>query len=472
MKFAAVFAALAAQAIVAVAAEEKVVTLTEANFESIMKENEYVLVEFYAPWCGHCKSLAPEYEKAAAKLDGQEPKVVLAKVDATQEEALAKQFEVQGFPTLKWFVNGSPKEYTGGRTEDTIVSWITKKVGDAATKITDAEHLDTLKADHKVLVVGAFAEEADAAAFLKAAADEEEVAYAVTVGDAAVAKAAGVEGNGIVVFKQFDAENPAVYGGDATDQEAIATFVSGNSLPLIVEFTQENAPKIFGGKIKSHMLIFVDGDDKATKDDVVAKATPVAEAEKGNLLFVTVDKSDERILEFFGLTAEDLPTVRIVNMGEGAMKKYAFEGEITTEALQKMTTDYKDGKLTVQLKSDEIPEQTEDVFVLVGKQFNEIVNKPGVNVLVEFYAPWCGHCKKLAPIYDELAAKYKGNDNIIIAKMDSTANEVESVQVQGFPTIKFFPADSEEVVDYEGGRDLEGFVAFLEEKIPELKAEE
>lgn len=60
-------------------------------------------------------------------------------------------------------------------------------------------------------------------------------------------------------------------------------------------------------------------------------------------------------------------------------------------------------------------------------------------------APWCGHCKQLAPIWDKLGEKYQDNADIIIAKMDSTANEVEKVSVQSFPTIKFFPAGSKEV---------------------------
>lgn len=77
-------------------------------------------------------------------------------------------------------------------------------------------------------------------------------------------------------------------------------------------------------------------------------------------------------------------------------------------------------------------------------------------------APWCGHCKQLAPIWEELAEKYKDSADVVVAKMDSTANEVEDVKIQSFPTIKFFPKDSDEIIDFNGARTLEAFTKFIE----------
>jgi len=162
-----------------------------------------------------------------------------------------------------------------------------------------------------------------------------------------------------------------------------------------------------------------------------------------------------------------VPTVRLVNFVNDDIKKYTLEGEITTENIAAFYNNFKSGNVQPTFKSEEIPEENnEPVKVIVGKSFKDIVLDSTKDVLVEFYAPWCGHCKSLTPIYDALAKKLSYNDNLVIAKIDGTANEIEGVSVQGFPTIKLWPANNKATpIDFDGERTEEGFLKFLREQL-------
>jgi protein disulfide-isomerase A1 len=136
--------------------ESYVLSLTKDTFDDAVKTNKYLLVKFVAPWCGHCKSLAPAYAAAAKQLAESGSEIKLASVDATIEKDLAKNFDVKGFPTLKFFSDGVTVEYTGGRAQDDIVSWLKKKTGPAADELKTVDELNKFQQSGEVVVIGAF----------------------------------------------------------------------------------------------------------------------------------------------------------------------------------------------------------------------------------------------------------------------------------------------------------------------------
>ncbi|KAG7381969.1 hypothetical protein PHYPSEUDO_005440 [Phytophthora pseudosyringae] len=473
MKLALLFAAAVVVRAAEFEEEDDVLVLTEGNFAEAVAGHDTLLVEFYAPWCGHCKKLTPEYAAAAKNLKEMDPPIRLAKVDATAESKLAEQFAVRGFPTLKFFKGDveAVKDYDGGRTSAEIEKWVVKKSGPAVKIVETAAELDEIKEANDVVVFAVVdAEEGEARATLEKLADADDLAVYVASTSADVTQDAAAV-NKVVLYKKFD-EGKVVYEGEF-EKEALGEFVKANSLPLVITFTQDKAPMIFGGDMTEHVLAFVD----TTKDYVsgIEAAFKVpAKANKGKLLHVIMPSTEKRIVDYFGLKEEEMPAVMLVNMG-GSMKKYGFDykaddfvakiEDSLADDLVAFEKSYFEGKLTPQLKSaDPEDDSDEAVKVIVGKEFQERVIDNEKDVLVEFYAPWCGHCKALAPKYEELAEKFADVDSVMIAKMDATENEIDhaGVDVRGFPTLIFFPGkDKQNPVVYEGSRDVEGFTEFL-----------
>ncbi|EST07751.1 Thioredoxin domain protein [Kalmanozyma brasiliensis GHG001] len=239
--------------LVATALAGNVLDLTASkDFEKHIGKSQGVLVKYYAPWCGHCKNLAPIYEKVADAFAQQKDTVLIAKVDADKNKQLGQKADIKGFPTLKWYPAGStvPEEFNSGRDLESIAKLVTEKSGKKST-----------------------------------------------------------------------------------------------------------------------------------------------------------------------------------------------------------------------IKPPPPPAATQ----LTSRNFDDIVLKEGKDVLVEFYAPWCGHCKNLNPIYQQVAQDFSGDDDCVVAQMDADQESNKAIAqrygVSSYPTLVFFPkGDKSNPQPYNGGRGEEDFIKFLNDK--------
>ena len=438
--------------------EKDVIILTDSTFDKAVEKYEYLLVLFYAPWCGHCKKFHPEYEKAATVL--RKENLYLSKVDATVEKKLAEKYEIQGFPTVKLFIKGQPIEYTGGRKESEVINWMRKKSGPATKDLKTVDEVEKFQKDNDVVLVYFGTDKTDIEEFTKVARKNEDFPFAVVQSEEVTKKF--TKPRTVVLFKNFDEKKQEL---TEVKEKAIEQFIDKYSAPKVMKFDEKAAQIIFGKALPAIMLYASQKSEKWGEYEKLMRS--VSEKLNGKLKVVLTDIKEgmaARLAEYIGVKDSDLPSVRIADTRTD-LKKYNMEGEITEQNILKFVEDWENKKLKPHLKSAEEPKENKgDVLIVVGKTFERDVIKNDKDVMLLFYATWCGHCKALHPKYEEVAKKLKEkNPKLVMAKIDATENEVESVNISGFPTVKFYPGNKKDKapLDYNGDRSVEDIIKFI-----------
>lgn len=382
--------------------EEEAMTaldLSEANFKDQVGSGPH-LIMFFAPWCGHCKRLAPVWEELAVTHNKKEEKeVTIAKVDCTQQTALCSAQDVTGYPTLKFFKAGFEKEdgvkYRGNRDLAALERFIQEKLGNEVEE-------EAVKAP-----ASAEAEVKDGLHILSAAS----FPSSIEKGDTFIKFYAPWCGHCIKLAPTWD--------------------------ELAKIFEKDDQVKIAKIDCTEHQSVCQENDIRGYPTLAYYRAGQKVETYKGARALL------------------DLKDFVSAQKGEKGAEA-AVDGKVP------------EGKASPVLKLD-------------NTNFEESV-KEGI-VFVKFFAPWCGHCKVLAPTWEELALAYEGTDGVTIGHVDCTAGEqanralCDGQGVNGFPTLLIFK-DGVKVEEYNGKRELSDLKAFVdkhtvatEEKVVE-KAEE
>lgn len=252
---------------------------------------------------------------------------------------------------------------------------------------------------------------------------------------------------------------------------ALGEWVWPASLPLVGELTPRTAAR-YGKAEKTVVRVGVptNWESDAKGSNYFLNRIRKVAAEFPSLAFAVVkpDSQLAQIADFglekgdFSITAEAPPLP-----GGSKFKADGLWSAKDSSALTAFAEALVAGGLEPYIKSEPEPEGLAGgVTVVTGRSFDRLVLDDSKDVFIEFYAPWCGHCKSLAPKYEELAQLLAPVETLLIAKLDATANDWSRknvYEVKGFPTIYFKPAGGEPVV-YDGARETKDMAAWLSTK--------
>lgn len=246
----------------------------------IAKSNHTSIVEFYAPWCGHCQNLKPAYEKVAKNLAGL-AKVAAVDCDDEGNKPLCGQMGVQGFPTLKIVRPGKKpgrpvvEDYKGARSAKAIVDAVVEKIPNHVKRVTDKELDDFLTESNDTAKAILFTDKGTTSALLRALAID-------FLGNIQVAQIRNKEKKAVQLFGVD--EFPTVVLLPGGDKEGIVYSGELKKEPLVDFFSQVAAPNPDpapgNGKAKADKKGKKDTKNKADKKDKTDTKEKADTAEK------------------------------------------------------------------------------------------------------------------------------------------------------------------------------------------------
>ncbi|KAL9357515.1 hypothetical protein Peur_050768 [Populus x canadensis] len=443
--------------------KEYVLTLDHSNFTETVTKHDFVVVEFYAPWCGHCQNLAPEYEKAASILSSNNPQIVLAKVNADEKvnQEISEKYDVQGFPTIKILRKGgtSVNEYKGPRDADGIAEYLKKQTGPASAELKSADDATSFIGDNKVVIVGVFpkfsGEEFES--FL-AVADKlrSDYEFAHTLDAKHLPRGeSSVSGPLVRLFKPFD---ELFVDSKDFNVDALEKFIEESSAPIVTVYDDEpsNHPyivKYFDSPLDKAMLFLNFSGDNA--DSIKTNYQEVAEQHKGDgLIFLLGDlEASQSALQYFGLKEDQAPLL-VIQTTDG--KKY-LKSNLESDHIAPWVKEYKEGNVPPFIKSEPIPEANEEpVKVVVADSLDDLVTKSGKN-----------------GVYDMQLCRVHRFFLHYIIRLDATANDIpgDTYDVKGFPTV-YFRSASGKLVQYEGDKTKQDIIDFIEKNRDKVAQQE
>lgn len=324
----------------------KVLVLDESNFDSAIASFDHILVDFYAPWCGHCKRLSPELDAAAPVLATLKEPIIIAKVDADKHTRLAKKYDVDAYPTILLFNHGVPTEYRGPRKADLLVRYL-KKFSASDVSILDSDS-----------AVNMFVEEAG-------------TFFPIYIGfglNSSVLEKFGIKykknawfsvakdfSEDLMVLHDFDKipalvslnpqynERNTFYG--PFEEDFLEDFVRQNLIPLAVPVSYETL-KLMKADGRKIVLTIVEDEDEETTRELIKLLKAAASANRDLIFGYVGVKQMEEFAENFDIDTK-LPKMVIWDKSDdylSVVDSETIEGEDQGTQITKFLEGYREGR--------------------------------------------------------------------------------------------------------------------------------
>lgn len=330
-------------------ANAQVKVATSANFSQVLASTDVVMVKFYAPWCGHCKALQPEYEEAA-KLIGDV--ATLAEVDCTQEHDLAQKYNVTGYPTVIIFHKGEVVErYGGPRKASDIAKYITMQTKEAVKVVTSAEELEKMMEDKDtpLCVIKSTSATTPFAKSMNEIAGTMRATHTFALVTDESIKVADAPMQSLTVFRGKDEYEK--YEGGVLDKEAIKTFLAIAQIPFLGEISPVTYKKYMTEKPVGWLFLH-----KNNSDEMKQQLIEVARKVRKDVIFCWVDADMYSAIGQQMALPANVSYPALVIEGKKRHYIYPLNETITKDGVLQFVDKFMKGEVKPTLLSEPVPE--------------------------------------------------------------------------------------------------------------------
>lgn len=446
--------------------EKDVLLINEDNFNIAMHEFKYILVLFYSKDDPNCQEIIPEFEKAASML--KKENFVSGKIDSDESDQIVHYYKIEIFPSIVLLKKAMPINYEGEKKAEQIRDWLKEQTKKNYTKLTTNKELEEFKKKSDISLVYFGTKEESKNELDLAERKMDNIPMGIVNNVELIKENAKPEDKKeyIILFTSFDKDKHYLF--DIKSQK-IVDFYNIYFSPKVIEFAAQTAPILFAKRFNS-LIVFSLKREKHYEESkkILSNIWPKVNTKLKLFVSDIEEGMSVKLSEYCGVKEKELPKPFILEPVSENPLKFKMEGELTEENLLKFIENWENKKIKPFLKTEEIPEENDgDVFIVVGKTFKKEVLDNNKDVVMYFFAPWCEHCKEFYPGYEKLARKLKNkNPNLILAKMDSTENDIEDFPIKKYPTIKFYPgnAKNKEPIHFNNRGSIDDLLHLIKEK--------
>ncbi|CAD8083585.1 unnamed protein product [Paramecium sonneborni] len=436
-----------------------VLVLNDNTINAAIKQFDYLLVEFYASWCGHCKQFAPEYSQFATQVKEAGQSFVVAKLNGgDQEKQAMNKYKVSSFPTIILLIKGHAVPYNGDRSANGLMNFVTQALEDKLVRVDEIDDVYKFLSDNSLslLYFVKDQQQPELQIYSLAAKIFPNLKFGYTT-SAYARKLYDVDEGQIVLFRTFEERRK-----EFTDQitlQKLTDFLYENSTPSFEELENKSYTNIFN-KNTPALILFWNQQSQETKEVLKLIAPNI----KKRITVVSVFSDNYMLNQVLGHLFINNPTFPSVYYYKTTNEVYKLEGQITVENVMRFVYGANNGKIQRKQKSQPIPTQSTNVLKVVGDTFDELVLNSKKHILVQFCQTSNSKCYE--PEFEDLAQELKNNDNLVLAQIDLSYNDLDSVKIENYPGFKLYiPKVTSNPLNFDQEFSKENLSAFIKQKV-------